>query len=137
MTIMPAHRAKTTGVILTYLIVYIFFAAGGLGADWNEEKIKINYLIGEIEQLDGVFIRNGNEHSPAAAAAHIRMKMKKAMESWFAPNQEQWTAEMFIEKIASRSSISGKPYKIKIKTGEIVEAGDWLYERLKKFPGNP
>lgn len=130
------RRAKTTGAIFTYLLLFIFFMAGVLPADWDEEKVKINYLIDEIEQLDGVFIRNGREHSPEKAASHIRMKMKKAMESWFAPNQDEWTAEMFIDKIASTSTISGMPYKIRFKTGEIVNAGDWLHQRLENFSGN-
>ncbi len=137
MTIMLIRKVKTTGVVLSYLLLFVFFFAGFLGADWNEEKVKINYLIDEIEQLDGVFLRNGKKHSPAKAAAHIRMKMKKAMESWFAPNQEEWTAKMFIDKIASTSSISGKPYQIKFKTGETVNTGDWLHQQLKNFPGNP
>jgi hypothetical protein len=137
MMIVLTRRAKTAGAILPYLLLFIFFIAGVLRADWDEEKVKINYLIEEIEQLDGVFIRNGKEHSPEKAAAHIRLKMKKAMESWFAPNQDEWTAEMFIDKIASTSTISGKPYQIKFKTGEIVNAEAWLHQRLIYFPGNP
>jgi hypothetical protein len=137
MMIVLTRRAKTTGAIFPYLLLFIFFIAGVLRADWDEEKVKINYLIEEIEQLDGVFIRNGNEHSPAKAANHIRMKMEKAMNSWFAPDKEEWTAEMFIDKIASTSTISGKPYKIKLKTGEIVNAEAWLHQRLKYFPCNP
>jgi hypothetical protein len=134
MTVMRTRKTKTSGLILTYVLFSVFFFTGLPEADWSEEKVKINYLIDGIEQLEGVFIRNGNEHSPAKAADHIRMKMEKAMNSWFAPDKEEWTAEMFIDKIASTSSISGKPYRIKLKTGEIITAGEWLRHRLKGFP---
>jgi hypothetical protein len=134
MTVMRTRKTKTSGLVLTYVLFSVFFFTGLPEADWSEEKVKINYLIDGIAQLDGVFIRNGNEHSPAKAADHIRMKMEKAMNSWFAPDKEEWTAIMFIDKIASTSSLSGKPYKIKLKTGEIINAGEWLRRRLKGFP---
>ncbi len=59
--------------------------------------------------------------------------MENAMNSWFAPDKDQWTAEMFIEKIASKSSFSGKPYQIRFKSGGIVNTGKWLHEQLKDF----
>jgi hypothetical protein len=66
----------------------------------------------------------------------MKKKMGKAMNSWFAPDQNQWTVEMFIEKIASQSWFSGKPYQIRFKSGQIVNTGDWLHERLKEFNAN-
>lgn len=127
---------ETAGIISKFLIFLIFFVASSVWADWNEEEARINFLINEIGQLKGVFIRNGTAHCPREAAAHMTMKMKNAIQSWFAPDKEKWTAEMFIEKIASKSSISGQPYQIKFKTGETVNAGDWLRERLKDFEKN-
>lgn len=43
------------------------------------------------------------------------MKLKWVMNSWFAPDREEWTAEMFIEKLAPRSSLSGMPYHSVLK----------------------
>jgi len=117
-------------------IVLILFCATPLWADWQAEENKINFLLSEVGQLEGVFIRNGTEHSPESAVAHLKMKLENAMNSWFAPKKDKWTAKMFIEKIASKSSLSGKPYQIRFKSGKIVNTGEWLHERLKDFDAN-
>jgi hypothetical protein len=133
MTVSLIHKSTTIRVITNVFIFLVLLSASPAWADWSKEEARIHYLINEIEQLDGVFIRNGKEYCPEQASAHIRIKLKTAMESWFAPDKDQWTAELFIEKIASKSSISGKPYQIKFKTGQTVDAGDWLRERLNDF----
>jgi hypothetical protein len=115
------------------LFILILFCTSSLWAEWNEEELKINFLLEQVGQVDGYFIRNGTDHSPESAVAHLKMKMEKAMSSWFAPDKDKWTAEMFIDKIASKSSFSGKPYQIRFKSGQIVNTGEWLNERLKEF----
>ncbi len=119
------------------LFCLLFLFASSARCDWKEEERKIQYLLQEVARLDGVFIRNGLEYPPAEAAAHLKMKLEKAMDSWFAPDQSQWTAEMFIDRIASKSSMSGEPYAIKFKDGRTVPAGDWLHERLKAYHDRP
>ncbi len=104
-----------------------------LWGDWKVEKGKINYLLQEIGQVDGVFIRNGSEYAPEEAVSHLKMKLDNAMSSWFAPNQEDWTAEMFIEKLASESSFSGKPYQIKLHNGQTFLSKDWLAKKLTQY----
>lgn len=136
MTVSLIHKSTAISVITNFFIFLVLLSASPAWADWSKEKVRINYLIYEIEQLDGVFIRNGKEYCPEQASAHIRMKLKNAMISWFAPEKDRWTAELFIEKIASKSSISGQPYQIKFQTGQTVDAGDWLRERLKDI-GKP
>ncbi len=130
------HKATNIHVIFKWLIVLIFLAAAPARADWDDEKARIKFLIHEVEQVQGSFIRNGREYLPAEAGAHLKMKLDRATGSWFAPDKDQWTAELFIEKIASKSSISGKPYQIKFNNGQTVDAGEWLRERLNDF-GNP
>jgi hypothetical protein len=118
---------------MKFMIILILLAAAPARADWNDEKVRIDYLIHEVEQVQGSFIRNGREYMPAEAAAHLKMKLERAMGSWFAPDKDHWTAELFIETIASKSSISGKPYQIKFDTGQTVEARDWLRNRLNEY----
>ena len=137
MTVLLIHKSTICQIMANIFILLLFLPASpAWGADWSKEEARIHSLIYEIEQLDGVFIRNGKKHSPEQASAHIRMKLENAMKSWFAPEKDQWTAELFIEKIASKSSISGKPYQIKLQTGQTVDAGDWLRERLNDI-GKP
>ena len=114
------------------LLAFFLIIAIPLRADWIEEEQKIQYLFDQILRIDGVFIRNGSEYPPRKAVEHLTMKMDRAMNSWFAPDKEKWTVEMFIDKLASESSLSGKPYLIRFKDGRIVKTRDWLYELLKQ-----
>lgn len=97
-----------------------------------EEQSKIDYLLKQIEKSEAIFIRNGKEHPSEAAVKHLKMKLDSAKNSWFAPDESKWTAIMFIEKIASKSSMSGKPYLIKVKDKK-VKAKDWLMNKLKQY----
>ena len=120
----------------TLLITLTLIYAVPLWADWHEEELKINFLLDQVGQVDGYFERNGTDHSPESAVVHLKMKLENAMDSWFAPDKDKWTAEMFIDKIASKSSFSGKPYQIRFKSGQIVNTGEWLNKRLKDFKVN-
>ena len=91
------------------------------------EEQKIEKLIKHVEELkDAKFIRNGSEHSCKEAAEHMRRKYKNA-------GGKIKTAKDFIEQLATKSSISGKPYKIKFKDGTEKESGPYLKEELKKI----
>jgi len=70
------------------------------------EEEKIESLISLVESMtDTVFIRNGKEYSAAKAAEHLRSKY-----AW--KKDEIATATDFIDKVATRSSASGKEYEI-------------------------
>jgi len=75
------------------------------------EKHKIMYLLDRASASPYQFIRDNEAFSGQKAAAHLRMKYRYA----FGRIQ---TAREFIEHIASRSSLSGKPYFIKLNTGK-------------------
>ncbi len=99
----------------------------------NSELEKIDALLEAIRTSDVVFIRNGDEHNSLDAYKHLKRKLKSVQRSWFTPPKEKWTAELFIEKIASKSSLSGKAYLVRLKNGEIIEAKTWLTNHLKKI----
>jgi hypothetical protein len=90
------------------------------------ENQKIESLIAFIARQDGVFVRNGSEYTPAQAAEHLRMKWKKGGGSIK-------TAADFIEKLASTSSISGKPYQIRFKNGKSAQVGPLLRLELARL----
>lgn len=104
-----------------------------LVADWGDEQRRIEFLFNEIEGFEGVFIRNGVEYNSQKAVAHLRMKLNRAINSWFAPDKEEWTAELFIDELATKSSLSDRYYHIKYKDGRTVKSGEWLKERLKHY----
>lgn len=124
-------------MLKTVLISLFLLLAFQSLADWPEEERKIEFLLNEISRLDAVFIRNDSEYTPDEAVRHLRMKLQSGLKSWFAPAKEKWTAELFIDKIASKSSLSGKPYQIRFKDGVTRLSRAWLTEKLRKWPSTP
>jgi len=91
------------------------------------EAQKIEALIQAVAALQGaVFIRNGTEHTPAEAAEHLRLKWRNA-------GKRVKTAPDFIQHCATGSSMSGKPYEIRLKDGRTVLSRDWLWTELKRM----
>ena len=84
----------------------------------NEEQ-KIEALLKTIETADIVFIRNGEEYTAAEAAAHLRKKYDSAKD-------RITTREQFVEEIASASSMTGEPYKVKLKDGLVMTVREWI-----------
>ncbi len=94
---------------------------------------KIDGLLARIERSEVVFIRNGTEHTGAETAAHLRRKLERTRPAVA-------SLEEFIEKVASRSWASGKPYRVKLPDGETVEtveAAEWLRGEARKLEAEP
>ncbi len=90
------------------------------------EAQKIEALIQAVADLEGaVFIRNGSEYTAKAAADHLRLKWKNA-------GRRVKTAPEFIQYCASGSSLSDRPYEIRLKDGRTVLSRDWLWTELKR-----
>lgn len=102
-------------------------------ADWRVEQRKVEFLFKKMEESRATFIRNDKEYTAQEAIAHLRKKLRSAQNSFFAPSREKWTAEMFIAKIASKSSTTGKKYYLKFSNGTKVESETWLREQLKLY----
>ena len=95
------------------------------------EAQKIEALIASVGQLKGaVFIRNGSEHEAAEAAAHLRRKLDYA-------GKRIKTAEQFIDKLATGSSITGKPYKIRLADGRTLDSAAFFREQLRRLESAP
>ena len=91
------------------------------------EKKKIEALIQHVEELkDAKFVRNDKEYDAKTAGAFLRNR-------WDAKKAEIKTALDFIEKAASVSSTSGKPYLIRFKDGKETKSGAYLKEELQKL----
>lgn len=95
------------------------------------EAQTIEALIQAVADLQGaVFIRNGSEHTPKEAAEHLRLKWRNA-------GRRVKTAPEFIQHCASGSSMSGKPYEIRLGDGRTVLARDWFWTELKRMQAKP
>ena len=121
-------------IILSILLAITCFA---YGSGSPSELQKIDALLKSVKSSDVTFIRNGTDYTAEEAYEHLRRKLNSAQNSWFAPPKEEWTARLLIEKIASRSSISRKPYLVRFKDGRTIEAHVWLTEMLREIESPP
>jgi Family of unknown function (DUF5329) len=91
------------------------------------ERQKIEALIKYIGSMnDAKFVRNGTPYDSKTAATFLRRKLE-------ANESQVKTAHDFIEKIASFSSTSGKPYVIRFNDGEEANSRDVLLTALRKI----
>jgi viroplasmin and RNaseH domain-containing protein len=112
-----------------FLLVMIFSLANFAQATKKAltEKEKIEALIKSVENLkDAKFYRNGDFHSAKDAAEHLRMKWEKA-------GSKVKTAKDFIDKLASKSSITGEDYKIVYANGKEITTANFFYGELNKL----
>jgi len=95
------------------------------------EQSRIERLIHFVEtQKDMKFIRNGTEYTCAEAAKFLRGKLETM-------GGEVTTAREFIERIATKSSMSGQPYHVKFADGKLIPAAQFLGDELKRMEARP
>jgi hypothetical protein len=112
--------------ILVAVFVILALFSGTVSAQDNTEKKKIEFLISSVENLKGAkFIRNGTEYNGKEAADHLRMKLQNVL--------VVETADDFIRLCASQSSVSGKPYMIRLPTGKTIKSEEYFREKLKEY----
>ena len=91
------------------------------------EKQKIEMLIKQVGDLKNAkFVRNGSTYEPATAVTFLRGK-------WNANKNEVKSARDFIDKVASMSGTSGKPYLIRFMDGSEIHSREFLLTALKKI----
>lgn len=107
--------------------LFISFGLRDAAAAADEETLgqTIEFLLERVAKADAVFIRNGQLHSPAEAAAHMRAKSEHFKAQIKRP-------EDFIRLAASKSMLTGKPYLIRVKGQKEERVDEWLTAILKE-----
>jgi hypothetical protein len=91
---------------------------------------EVNLLLGYIADSGCEFYRNGTWYNSHKAVSHLRDKYR-----YLSDNNLVSTTEQFIERGASESSFSGKPYQIRCNGGTPVNSQPWLREKLAELRG--
>jgi len=91
-------------------------------------KKEISYLINHLASSGCQFNRNGTWYDSSRAVSHLKRKYEYLLKSDLVPN-----TEAFIERAASESSASGKPYLVKCGNEPEVQSAVWFREALAKF----
>lgn len=94
----------------------------GYAADTENE---IAYLLTHVGNSECIFLRNGKEYQPVEAKDHLRRKYKHL-------HKKITSTELFIEKVASSSSFSGKKYQVRCHEEQLT-ANQWLYMALTNY----
>jgi len=113
--------------LLVTVLLLLLPIPGVIGAKDAREEKRIEHLLQTVESLKGAaFIRNGTEYDATEAGKHLRLKLKMA-------GNRVKTAEDFIEICASRSSLSGGAYKIRLPDGTTTESAPFFRAKLREF----
>jgi hypothetical protein len=91
-------------------------------------RTEIAHLLKHLESSGCQFQRNGSWYAPARAASHLNQKFEYLLRKGLVTN-----AESFIERAATESSMSGKPYSVKCGDAPAVASAAWLTAELSKF----
>lgn len=110
-----------------FLLAVGLLALGPAAAD--DMSSEIEYLLSAIGTSECTFIRNGKRHTAVKAEAHLRMKYERG-------RRYATSAETFIERLASKSSMTRRLYMIECPGDEPEPTGEWLTEQLEALRRN-
>ena len=121
-----SHELRKMRNVAWFLLIIFAAASIGYSAQDSEPlEETISYLIEYVGKADATFLRNGQSYTPEEAAKHIRSKYEHF-------RNEIKTPEDFIRLSASKSLLTGKPYIVRLRSGEEMRLDSWLADALKR-----
>ena len=109
---------------LVIALSFLSFAGHVQWATANTQEI--NHLLSFVESTECKYERNGIQHNGVDAVAHIKKKY-----DYFEDDID--TAEDFIELSATKSTMSGKAYKVHCPDEDVITSKKWLLDELAAF----
>ncbi len=91
-------------------------------------KVEIEYLLSAIESSDCRFYRNGAWYDAKAATAHLRGKYETLAARGLIGDTDD-----FIDRAATKSSLSGRDYAIKCEGIAEMSSRQWLTNLLVAY----
>ena len=124
---MPYQRNPWTQALATACLLFSLAASAQTSSGTTATEQEIQSLFKALQQSDCEFARNGQWYSASEASAHLQRKysylQKKALVS---------TAEDFIARAASQSSVSSKPYLVRCPGQPELRSQQWFEAALAK-----
>jgi len=106
------------------LIFFTTLSSITIAGSANTES-EVQHLLRFIENSNCIFIRNNDEHTSKKAKSHIEKKYNYY-------KSKISSAEDFIKYSATKSSMSGKFYKVRCNGNEQTSS-QWLLDELATF----
>lgn len=91
-------------------------------------QIEVDFLLAYIKGAGCEFYRNGTWHDANAAQAHLSDKYQ-----YLVARDQIKITEDFIEKAATKSSLSGQAYEVRCGGQPTVTSNEWLHAALARF----
>ena len=116
---------------MKYIVFYLLFAFSSTCFSTELSPIsqqEITHLLSYLETSGCKFNRNGSWYQPSEAVAHINKKYQ-----YFLGKGLIASAEVFIDKAATESSMSNKPYLVMCNDGSPIESATWFKAELFKY----
>jgi hypothetical protein len=89
---------------------------------------EIAHLLDFVAQSGCQFYRNGSWHDSKAARDHLQEKYDYLQRRDLVPD-----TRAFIERAASQSSLSGKPYQVRCGNERPITSAQWLNAELERY----
>jgi len=122
----PEFRYMAMPAAVT-LVISLLLVPGLLRGEQIDTVDKtVLHLISHVSESGLTFIRNTGRYTSVEAAEHMNKKYRHF-------RADIKTAEDFIERCASRSLLSGKPYLVINQQGEQVMTSEWLEAELAEY----
>ncbi|MFL6672799.1 MAG: DUF5329 domain-containing protein [Massilia sp.] len=108
--------------------IALILCTAAAAQDPSRTQREVGQLLDFVEHSDCLFNRNGTWYDGKAAREHLQGKYDYLQQRKLAPD-----AESFIQRGASESSISGKPYQVRCSGGQPMASSQWLSTELKRL----
>jgi hypothetical protein len=118
-----SRRLRAAGILAVLLAAPSAFAA-----EDARTRGEVAHLLDYLGNSGCQFNRNGTWYDAQKARAHLEEKYAYLQKRDMVPN-----AQAFIERAASASSMSGKPYEVRCGTAQAVPSGRWLGDELQRY----
>jgi hypothetical protein len=118
-------------VIPTILLCVTLLTAGATSwavAPSAAARAEIEHMLAFVAKSGCQFNRNGTWYAAPEASAHLAKK-----ERYLEEHGQIASAEDFIAKSATKSSMSGKPYTVRCGSEPAVASDEWLTAELRQF----
>lgn len=109
------------------LLMLILMTGTTLASDRSPKtEAEIAFLLDHVRNANMSFIRNEQQHTPEEAYDHMQAKLRHF-------DRRIDTTEAFIDYAASRSTLSGRDYRVRLPDGLEVTSRDYLLTLLAEF----
>ena len=125
LSLSSSHHWSHRLAVVTLAFVFTSFCQA---AEPPATQQEIAHLFTTLESSNCQFNRNGTWYSAKEASEHLASKYKYLQNKDLVP-----TAEKFIERAATGSSLSGKAYQIKCADNVAQLSAPWFMAALVKY----